>query len=53
MLTPAQAAAILQLSRRTIVNMCARGDLPSRLIAGGWRINRDELLRMITTAPAR
>lgn len=52
-LTPAQVANILQLDGRTVVNMCARGEIHAAKIAGNWRISRDEVMRLIAVDPAR
>ena len=46
-LTSEQAAAVLQLTRRTITNMLDRGDLHGVKIGKEWRVSRAELLRFI------
>jgi excisionase family DNA binding protein len=46
-LTSEQAAAVLQLTRRTITNMLDRGDLRGAKIGKEWRISRAELLRFV------
>ncbi|GIV69220.1 helix-turn-helix domain-containing protein [Caldilinea sp.] len=46
-LTSEQAAAVLQVTRRTITNMLDRGDLRGVKIGKEWRISRSELVRLI------
>ena len=45
MLSNAEAAAILDVSARTVDRMCARGDLMAARCGTMWRINRDFLFR--------
>jgi excisionase family DNA binding protein len=46
-LTSDQAAAVLQLKRRTIANMLDRGDLRGVKIGKEWRVGRAELMRFV------
>jgi len=46
-LTSEQAAAVLQLKRRTIANMLDRGDLRGVKVGKEWRVSRAELLRFM------
>jgi excisionase family DNA binding protein len=46
-LTSDQAAAVLQLKRRTIANMLDRGDLRGVKIGKEWRVGRAELIRFV------
>ena len=46
-LTSEQAAAVLQLTRRTITNMLDRGDLRGVRVGKEWRISRAELVRFV------
>ncbi|MCL4826056.1 MAG: helix-turn-helix domain-containing protein [Caldilinea sp.] len=46
-LTSEQAAAVLQLTRRTITNMLDRGDLRGVKVGKEWRISRAELVRFV------
>ncbi len=46
-LTSEQAAAVLQLKRRTVANMLDRGDLHGVKIGKEWRISRAELQRFL------
>lgn len=46
-LTSVQAAAVLQLTRRTITNMLDRGDLRGVKVGKEWRISRAELVRFV------
>src|SRR5215813_10144833 len=43
-MTPHQAAEVLQLPAKTVVMLCARGDLPACKLGRQWRIDRDALL---------
>lgn len=38
------AARILNVSKSTILRMCAEGELKAVKVRGSWRINRDALL---------
>lgn len=51
-LTSDQAAAVLQLKRRTIANMLDRGDLRGVKIGKEWRVSRAELMRFVESGPA-
>jgi excisionase family DNA binding protein len=46
-LTSDQAAAVLQLKRRTIANMLDRGDLHGVKVGKEWRVSRTELVRFV------
>jgi excisionase family DNA binding protein len=46
-LTSDQAAAVLQLTRRTITNMLDRGDLHGFRVGKEWRVSRAELVRFV------
>ena len=47
LLTPEQAAALLQVSRKTIYEKKAQGKLPGVVDFGGfWRVDRDALFRL-------
>ena len=46
-LTTDQAAAVLQLKRRTIANMLDRGDLHGVKVGKEWRVSRAELVRFV------
>lgn len=46
-LTSDQAAAVLQLKRRTIANMLDRGDLYGIKVGKEWRVSRAELIRFV------
>lgn len=52
-LTSEQAAAVLQLKRRTIANMLDRGDLHGVKIGKEWRISRAELQRFLENGSAK
>jgi excisionase family DNA binding protein len=52
-LTSDQAAAVLQLKRRTIANMLDRGDLRGVKIGKEWRVSRAELVRFVEGGTAR
>lgn len=52
-LTSDQAAAVLQLTRRTVANMLDRGDLRGVKIGKEWRISRAELQQFIEGGPAK
>jgi excisionase family DNA binding protein len=51
-LTSDQAAAVLQVKRRTIANMLDRGELRGVKIGKEWRVNRAELMRLMMRSPA-
>lgn len=51
-LTSDQAAAVLQLTRRTITNMLDRGDLRGVKIGKEWRVSRAELQRFVEAGVA-
>lgn len=52
-LTSEQAAAVLQLKRRTVANMLDRGDLHGVKIGKEWRISRAELQRFLENGSAK
>lgn len=52
-LTSEQAAAVLQLKRRTVTNMLDRGDLHGVKMGKEWRISRAELQRFLENGSAK
>jgi excisionase family DNA binding protein len=46
-LTSDQAAAVLQINRRTLTNMLDRGDLRGVRIGKEWRVSRAEMMRFV------
>jgi excisionase family DNA binding protein len=44
-LTPAEAAHLLGLSKTTVISWCERGILPSFRVDSRWYLKRSELLR--------
>ncbi|MCF6413164.1 helix-turn-helix domain-containing protein [Collinsella tanakaei] len=44
LLTPSQAASIVNVSARTVTRLCGQGKLKAIKIGAQWRINRDALL---------
>ncbi len=42
--TPDDAADYLRLSRRTILNMALRNELPGALVAGKWRFQKEDVV---------
>jgi excisionase family DNA binding protein len=44
LLTPRQAAALLQMSLSTVYNHLRSGELPGRKIGAQWRVPRRELV---------
>lgn len=46
-LTSEQAAAVLQISRRTLTNMLDRGILRGVKIGKEWRVGRAEIMRFV------
>lgn len=46
-LTTEQAAAVLQLNRRTVSNMLDRGELQGIKIGKEWRVSRSEVRRFV------
>ena len=51
-MTSDQAAAVLQLTRRTIANMLDRGDLHGVKVGKEWRVSRTELVRFVEGSAA-
>jgi excisionase family DNA binding protein len=43
-LTAREAAVILKLTRKTIIELMANGELPGRKIANSWRVSKKELM---------
>lgn len=43
-LTPEQAAELLQIEAATVIELAQAGELPARCIAGAWRLSRTALL---------
>jgi len=52
-LTSDQAAAVLQVNRRTLTNMLNRGTLRGIKIGKEWRVSRAEMLRFVEGNGAR
>jgi len=46
-LTLAQAAALLQVSERTIHRMVKRGEMPGMRIGGQWRFDREQIKALV------
>ena len=46
-LTSDQAAAVLQVNRRTLTNMLDRGTLRGVKIGKEWRVSRAEMMRLV------
>lgn len=46
-LTSDQAAAVLQVNRRTLTNMLDRGDLRGVKIGKEWRVSRTEMMQFV------
>ncbi len=42
-LTPEQAADVLQLPKRTVLDLCRRGELGAKKLGRRWRIPRESL----------
>ena len=55
LLTPAQVADMLQVSREQVYRWCASGELPSIVLAGSRarRVRRDDLERWVAEQPSR
>ncbi len=49
-LTPNQAAELLQLPRRTVLELCRRGELGARKLGRTWRIPRQAIERVFAPA---
>ncbi len=43
-LTPEQAAELLQVKAATVIDLAQAGELPARCLAGEWRVSRTALL---------
>jgi excisionase family DNA binding protein len=43
-LTPEQAAELLQIEAATVIELAQAGELPARCLAGAWRLSRTALL---------
>ena len=46
-LTPEQAAALLQVEEGVLLELAAAGDVPGRQVGGEWRFARGALLRWL------
>ena len=46
-LTLAEAAAILQISKRTILRMVQKKDVPALKVGGQWRLRESQLRRWV------
>ena len=46
-LTLEQAAAMLQISERTLQRMLKKGEVPGTRIGGQWRFDRDQLRALV------
>jgi excisionase family DNA binding protein len=46
-MTAEEVGAFLRLSASTVRRLAARGELPSRRIAGAWRFDRDAIESLI------
>ena len=44
-MTLAEAAAVLQISKRTILRMIRKGQVPALKVGGQWRIRESQLRR--------
>ena len=44
-MTLAEAAAVLQISKRTILRMIQKGSVPALKVGGQWRIRESQLRR--------
>ncbi|OGQ77514.1 MAG: hypothetical protein A3F90_06345 [Deltaproteobacteria bacterium RIFCSPLOWO2_12_FULL_60_19] len=44
-MTLAEAAAVLQISKRTILRMIQKGQVPALKVGGQWRIRESQLRR--------
>lgn len=49
-LTPAQAAELLQVDERLVVELAEAGELPGRLLGGHWRFSRAALLDWLASS---
>ena len=49
-LTPAQAAALLQVDEAAVIELAERGELPARRIGDEWRIARPALIAWLSHA---
>jgi excisionase family DNA binding protein len=43
-LTAREAGVILKLSRKTVIELMAKGELPGRKIGNSWRVSKKELM---------
>ena len=43
-LTAREVAVILKLTRKTIIELMAKGELPGRKIGNSWRVSKKELM---------
>jgi PTS system nitrogen regulatory IIA component len=49
-LTAAQVADLLQLHPRTVYKLVKQGSIPGKKFGGGWRFNRNEIIRLLSVA---
>lgn len=53
LMTVAEAASFLRLSRATAYRLIVSGELPAHRIGGSIRIDRDEMLAALAIRPVR
>lgn len=47
--TPQEAAEILKVSKRTILDLIRKKEFPAKKIGGQWRISEDAIKRYLTS----
>jgi excisionase family DNA binding protein len=52
-LTPAQAAELLQVDERLVLELAEAGELPGRRLGGHWRFSRTALLDWLASGQAK
>src|ERR1044071_3482979 len=48
-LTASQVADLLQVHLRTVYKLARKGLIPGRKFGGGWRVSKEEILKIITS----
>jgi excisionase family DNA binding protein len=50
-LTAREAGVILKLSRKTVIELMGKGELPGRKIGNSWRVSKKELMERCRRPP--
>ena len=48
MLTATEVAELLQVHLKTVYRLARNGLIPGKKLGGGWRFNKDEIVKMVS-----